>query len=92
MTSEGAFLQAVDRQRVVSDDVRCRVQLRLVPTDESLARVLTVLLRKRWSVLELHHRRGAVEDTVQLLASKRDGRADHLVAALRREVAVISAD
>ena len=72
------------------DHVVCRVALRLVSTDESLARVVTVLMRKRWSILELHHCRRADHDAVQLTAAKPGGRPEHLVAALDREVAVIS--
>ena len=68
----------------------CRLALQLAPRDESLARVIAVLLRKRWSILELHHRRGEADDAVHLIAAKRDGRPDHLVAALEREVGVIS--
>jgi hypothetical protein len=72
------------------DHVQCRVALQLAPRDESLARVVAVLLRKRWSILELHHRRGDTYDAVQLIAAKRDGRPDHLIAALEREVGVIT--
>lgn len=72
------------------DHVVCRVALQLAPRDESLARVVAVLLRKRWSILELHHRRGKAYDAVHLIAAKPDGRPDHLVAALEREVGVIS--
>ena len=74
------------------DQVLCRVALQLAPRDESLARVVAVLLRKRWSILELHHRRGEAYDAVQLIAAKRDGRPDHLVAALEREVGVIGVE
>ena len=75
-----------------AENVVCSVVLRVAPRDESLARVVTVLLRKRWSILELHHRRGSVDDVVQLMASKPDGRIELLVAALRREIGVISAE
>lgn len=77
-------------EHVPPDQVLCRVALQLAPRDESLARVVAVLLRKQWSILELHHRRGEAYDAVQLIASKRDGRPDQLIAALEREVGVIS--
>lgn len=71
--------------------VLCRVALQLVSRDESLARVISVLLRKRWSILELHHQRAEGHDAVHLIAAKPNGRPDHLVAVLEREVGVISA-
>jgi len=79
-------------EKAPPDHTLCRLALRLVPSDESLARVVGVLVRKRWSILELHHRRGDAHDAVQLIAVKPDGRPDHLVAALEREITVISVE
>ena len=67
----------------------CRVSLTLVASDESLARIIGVLRRKLWSVLELHHARHDDRDELQLTARKAGGQADLLIAALRREVVVI---
>jgi hypothetical protein len=70
----------------------CEVTLRLAPGDAALARVVSVLGRKRWSVVELHYRRGGGKDYVRLRAVRRDGRVEHLLAALERDVAVIGVE
>jgi len=72
--------------------VLCSISLQVVPTDESLARVVAVLVRKRWSILELHHRRGDAHATVLVVVSKVDGETDRLRASLAREVGVISVE
>jgi hypothetical protein len=73
---------------VAVDGAPCEVTLRLAPGDAALARVVSVLARKRWSVIELHYERGGGQ--VRLSAVKPGGRAEQLVAALERDVAVIS--
>lgn len=72
-----------------SDHQTCTMRITTAPTDESLARIIGLLTRRLWSVLELHHRRRRDHDEVELTVYKSGGRADLLLAALQREVVVI---
>jgi hypothetical protein len=67
------------------------VTMSLVAKDDSLAAVIALLLRKRWSILELQHRRTSTHDSVRLVTTKVHGDIELLLTALNREVLVIDA-
>lgn len=67
----------------------CVLRVTMSPVEESLARIVGLLRRTRWSVRELHHHTGDERHEVELHATKDDGRGDVLVSMLRREVLVI---
>ena len=67
----------------------CHVRVTTMPTDEALARIVSLLRQRMWTVLELHHRCGADRHHIELTAGKVGGRAEQLLAALEREVVVV---
>jgi hypothetical protein len=92
LAGERAGAVATDTLVLGPEHVVCSVRITAAPTDESLARVVGLLTRTLWSVFELHHRRGADRDVIDLVAYKSEGRIGRLVAALRREVVVIDVE
>lgn len=74
------------------EQARCSLRVTTSPVEESLARVVALLRRTRWSIQELHHRSGSDRHELELRATKTGGRHDVLVAMLRREVLVIDVE
>lgn len=63
--------------------------LRLAPSDTSLHRVVTDLVRKRVTIEKLHFEAGVNTHQVHLVLRASAARLDHVIAILRNSVAVI---
>jgi acetolactate synthase regulatory subunit len=74
------------------EEVTCDLTVTAAPSEASLARIVGVLRRTRWSVEELHHRERCDHHEVDLTVRKPAGRPDLLVSLLAREVVVISVE
>lgn len=74
------------------EEVTCALTVTTAPHEASLARVVGVIRRTRWSVEELHHRECCDHHEVELRVRKPDGRPELLVSLLAREAVVISVE
>lgn len=74
------------------EEVTCDLTVTTAPSEASLARIVGVLRRTRWSVEELHHRARCDHHEVDLRVRKPGGRPELLASLLAREVVVISVE
>lgn len=72
-----------------ADGTRRSVVLRLAPSDTSLHRVVTDLVRKRVTIEELHFEAGADTHHVHLVVRAAAAHLDHATAVLRNSIAVV---
>lgn len=71
------------------DGTRRSVILRLAPSDTSLHRVVTDLMRKRVTIDELHFEAGTDTHHVHLVIRAAAAQLDHATAVLRNSIVVI---
>jgi len=71
------------------DGTRRIVVLRIAPSDASLHRLVTDLMRKRVTIEELHFKAGADTHRVYLVVRASAAHLDHTIAVLRNSIVVV---